>query len=1044
MNLSISEFRSYGKFFFAIAFFSFLFFYQSSKAQYLDNVDTLYFKGMQYRCIGPFRGGRSAAVTGVENDVNTYYFGSAGGGVWKTTNGGQTWFNVSDGFFGGSIGAVAVSKWDPNVVYVGGGEETLRGNVSHGYGMWKSTDAGKTWRNIGLNDSRHITRIRIHPKNPDLVYVAVLGHLFGQNKQRGIFRSKDGGKSWQKVLFVSDSVGAVDLAMDPVNPRILYASTWQVKRTPYGFSSGGKGSALWKSTDGGDNWQKISTNKGFAKGTLGIITVSVSPVNHNIVWSMAEAKKGGLFLSEDGGEHWRCVNKEHKLRQRAWYFSRVFADPKDEDVIYVLNVRFWKSKDRGKSFKSVSTPHVDHHDLWIDEENSNRMIIADDGGAQISVDGGKSWSSYRNQPTGQFYRVTTDEHFPYRIYGAQQDNSSVRILSRSDGYRITDKDWEPTAGGESGWIAPDPKENDIVYGGSYDGYVTRYNHKTGVVKAVNPWPDNPMGHGAKDLKFRFQWNFPLLFSKHNPNVLYTAANVLFKTTNGGESWEQISPDLTRNDTTKMLPSGGPITKDNTSVEYYCTVFTVAESNFDEKVIWTGSDDGLIYLTRNGGKDWLNVTPPTDLLPEWSQINSIEADPFNPGGLYVAATRYKWDDFTPYLLKTKDFGKHWEKITNGIPDLHFTRVIRASEKRKGLLFAGTESGLYISFDDGEHWQSFQLNLPIVPVTDLTIKNDDLIVATQGRAFWILDDLTPLYQIKSSIFGKDYLFEPRAAYRTKGGKGRKSLTAGENPPNGVLLHYFLSKVPDSSRVKLEILDSNFTLIKTFKAKSDKKEKTIKLAKGMNTFVWNMRYPDAERFKGLILWGGSLAGPKAVPGKYFARLIIDKDTLTKPFEIKKDPRIEAGIKDIKEQFKFLISIRNKLTEIHKTIKKIRTLNKEVNVVLKRAEKFGAPDSLIDFGKKIVTKLQKVENELYQTKIKSLQDPLNYPIKLNNKIAVLASLNSMTDGLPTKQSYDVKNMLFKLADEQIAKYKAVKENLLPKFNETVLKLKIPAVITE
>ncbi len=1012
------------------------------KAQYLKKVDTLYFQSMHYRCIGPYRGGRSAAVTGVENNSNVYYFGAAGGGVWKTTNGGETWLNISDGYFGGSIGAVAVSQWDPNVIYVGGGEETLRGNVSAGYGMWKSTDAGKSWINIGLNDSRHITRIRIHPRNPNLVYAAVLGHLFGDNAQRGVFRSEDGGKTWKRVLFVNKSVGALDLAMDPVNPRILYASTWKVKRTPYSFESGGKGSALWKSTDSGNTWKKISVNKGFPKGTLGIITIAVSPVNHNRLWSMVEAKNGGLFRSDNAGRSWIKVNSEHKLRQRAWYFSRVYADTKDADVVYVLNVRFWKSKDGGKSFKAIRTPHGDHHDLWISPNNPKRMIIADDGGAQISVDGGKSWSSYHNQPTAQFYRVTTDNHFPYRIYGAQQDNSSVRILSRSNGYTITEKDWESTAGGESGWIAPDPLNDNIVYGGSYDGYITKYNHKTGIMKAVNPWPDNPMGHGAKDLKYRFQWNFPILFSKHNPNTLYAAANVLFKTTNGGESWQQISPDLTRNDTTKLGPSGGPITRDNTSVEYYCTIFTVAESNFDGNVIWTGSDDGLIFLTTNGGKTWKNVTPPKDLLPPWSQINSIEANPFEPGGLYVAATRYKWDDFSPYLLKTTDYGKSWKKITNGIDKDHFTRVIRSSDKRKGLLFAGTESGLYISFDDGENWQSFQLNLPIVPITDLAIKNNDLIVATQGRSFWVLDDLTELYQLNEKTMNRNYLFKPRDAYRLRGGGGFKSLTAGENPPNGVVFNYFFKTKPDSQKVRLLVLDSLGNVIGKFSADAKKKSERIKAKKGMNQFVWNERYKSAEKFKGLILWGGTLAGPKAVPGTYSVQLVTGKDTLIQQFKIKKDPRTDATIHDITEQFNFLISLRDELTKIHKSIKKIRSIRKEINDELSKIKKISGADSLIKIGKKIVKDLTDIENELYQTKNKSPQDPLNFPIKLNNKIAVLASLNSMADGKPTRQSYMVKEKLFRRAEAELRKLNGILSKDIPLFNDAVMKAKIPAVI--
>jgi len=567
---------------------------------------------------------------------------------------------------------------------------------------------------------------------------------------------------------------------------------WRVKRTPYSLSSGGEGSGLWKSSDGGDTWEEITKNKGLPRGTIGIIGVTVSPVNHDRVWAIVEAKNGGVFRSDDGGEKWVKVNDERKLRQRAWYFSKIYADTKDEDKVYVLNVRFWRSKDGGKSFDPIRTPHGDHHDLWISPVNSDIMIVGDDGGAQITFDGGKSWSSYYNQPTAQFYRVTTDNHFPYRVYGAQQDNSTVRILSRSDGYSITKRDWEPTAGGESGWIAVNPENPDIVYGGSYGGYLTRLNHKTGEERAVNVWPDNPMGYGAKDIKYRFQWNFPILFSQHDPNTIYAAANVLFKTTNEGQSWEIISPDLTRNDTTKLGASGGPITKDNTGVEYYATIFTVAESPYEKGVIWTGSDDGLIYVTRDGGKNWTNVTPPKSIMPEWILINSVEVSPFEPGGLYVAATMYKWDDFKPYLYKTTDYGKTWKKITNGIDANHFTRVIRADPERKGLLYAGTESGMYISFDDGEHWQSFQQNLPIVPVTDLTIKDNDLIVATQGRSFWILDDLKPLRQLNKNVLQSDYyLFKPRPAYIFKGGAQKNSLKNGTNPPNGVAINYYFKK-------------------------------------------------------------------------------------------------------------------------------------------------------------------------------------------------------------------------------------------------------------
>ncbi len=722
-------------------------------------------EGLEYRSIGPYRGGRSAAVTGVPGHPATFYFGGTGGGVWRTEDGGSNWENISDGFFGGSIGAVAVSEWDSNVIYVGGGEKTVRGNVSHGYGMWKTNDRGKTWKHVGLKDSRHIPRIRIHPKNPDLVYAAVMGHLFGPNEERGVFRSKDGGETWEKILFVNNEVGAVDLVMDPNNARIMFASFWRVKRTPYSLESGGEGSGLWKTTDGGDTWKEITGNKGLPKGTTGIIGVTVSPVDSNRVWAIIENENGGVFRSDDGGENWTKINSERKLRQRAWYYSRIYADTKDVNVVYVLNVRFWRSKDGGKTYESIRTPHGDHHDLWIDPNEPQRMVIGDDGGAQVTFNGGKTWSTYHNQPTAQFYRVTTDNHFPYRIYAAQQDNSAIRILHRSGGFAITEDHWESTAGGESGHLAPNPENPEVVYGGSYGGFLSRVDHETGENRLVDVWPDNPMGHGAEDSKWRFQWNFPIFFSPHDANVLYAAGNALFKSSNEGQSWEAISSDLTRNDPATLGPSGGPITKDNTGVEYYGTIFAAAESPYEKGLLWAGSDDGLLHVSKDGGQNWANVTPPG--MPEWMQINSIDVDPHHKGGLYVAGTRYKSDDFHPYLYKTEDYGVTWKKIVNGIPDDHFTRVIRADPNREDLLYAGTESGMYISFDDGNLWQPFQLNLPIVPITDLTIKDNDLIVATQGRSLWILDDITPLHQMDENKVKGAHLFEPRVSYRMSGG-------------------------------------------------------------------------------------------------------------------------------------------------------------------------------------------------------------------------------------------------------------------------------------
>ena len=697
------------------------------------------YESLSYRSIGPFRGGRSAAVTGVPGKPDLFYFGATGGGVWKTEDGGQTYENISDGFFGGSIGSVAVSKSDPNVIYVGGGEVTVRGNVSSGYGIWKTVDAGKTWIFSGLPESRHVPRIVIHPTNPDVVYAAVLGNIYKPTSERGVYKSIDGGKSWKKVLFSNSDSGAFELVMDPSNPRNLYASTWRLNRTPYSLNSGGEGSALWKSTDEGKTWIEISSNEGFAKGILGVIGVTVSPINSQRVWAIVENKdKGGVYRSDDGGSTWSHINDSRALRQRAWYYSKIYADTQDEDVVYVMNVSYHKSKDGGKTFKRNNAPHGDHHDLWIAPEDNQRMIIADDGGAQISYNGGETWSTYYNQPTAQFYRVTTDNAFPYRIYVAQQDNSTIRVAHRSEGSGISEADWESTAGGESAHIAVDPLNNDIVYGGSYGGYLTRVNHQTKTERGINVWPDNPMGYGAEGMKYRFQWNFPIIFSKHNPKRLYTFSNQVHVSENEGQSWEIISPDLTRNDPERLKSSGGPITQDNTGVEYYCTLFAANESPLEEGLLWVGSDDGLLHLTRDGGKNWKNVTP--NQMPKWLMINSIDPSPFDPAVCYVAGTLYKTGDFTPYLYKTSDYGQTWSKITNGINKEHFTRVLRADPAKKGLLYAGTETGMYISYDDGASWNPFQLNLPIVPITDLTIKDNSLIVATQGRSLWMIDDLT----------------------------------------------------------------------------------------------------------------------------------------------------------------------------------------------------------------------------------------------------------------------------------------------------------------
>ncbi|MEO8373220.1 MAG: glycosyl hydrolase, partial [Candidatus Solibacter sp.] len=695
---------------------------------------------LRYRQIGPFRGGRVVAVAGVPSQPDTFYFGAVGGGVFKTTDSGLSWAPMSDGQFKtGSVGALAVADSDPNVIYAGMGEACVRGNATHGDGVYKSLDGGRTWKNMGLEDSYHIGAVVVHPKDANVVYVAALGHLWGPNEMRGVYRSTDGGATWKQVLKRTNTAGAVDLAMDPANPRVLYASTWEISRKPWRMDSGGPGSGLFKSTDGGDTWNEISRAPGLPRGVLGRIGVTVSPVNPERVWALVEAADGGLFRSDNGGRNWTRVNESADLRQRAWYYTHVFADPKNVDTVYALNVSMYKSIDGGRTFSTLSPPHGDNHDLWISPNDPKSMIEANDGGATITHDGGRTWSTIDNQPTAQFYRVALDQEFPYNIYGAQQDNSTVRIPSRTAGGSITAADWYDVGGGESGWIAPDPRNTQIVYAGSYDGLLTRQDRRTGQSRNINAWPDNTMGYGAEAMKYRFQWNFPIAFSPHDPKALFIGSNMLMRSTNEGQSWDVISKDLTRHDKAKMGSSGGPITQDNTSVEYYCTIFTFMESPVTKGVIWTGSDDGLVHVTRDGGKTWENVTPPG--MPEWIRINSIDASGFAAGTAYVAATNYQQDDFRPYLYKTGDYGKTWKKIVNGIPANAFTRVVREDPNRKGLLVAGTEIGAFLSMDDGENWRAFQLNLPVTPITDMQFhkREKELVIGTEGRSFWILDDV-----------------------------------------------------------------------------------------------------------------------------------------------------------------------------------------------------------------------------------------------------------------------------------------------------------------
>ena len=1009
-------------------------------------------KLFQYRQIGPFRGGRVGAVAGVASQPDVYYFGATGGGVWKTTDGGKNWSAISDDFFKtGSVGAIDVSQSDPNTIYVGMGEETVRGNVSHGDGVYKSTDGGKSWKFVGLGDTRQIGRIRIHPKNPDIAYVAAIGHLWAGNDERGVFKTVDGGKTWKKILFRDRDTGANDVILDASNPNTIYATFWQIRRKPWGFDSGGAGSGIFKSTDGGDSWTEISKNKGLPAGVLGKIGITVSPVNTNRIWAMVEAKQGGLFRSDDGGDNWQKVSDNPQILQRPWYYFRVYADSQNADTVYVLNVGFHKSIDGGRTFTSVGTPHSDNHDLWIAPENNQRMIEGNDGGANVTADGGKNWTE-QDQATAQFYRVTTDN-----IYGAQQDNSTVKIPSRTADFAITDKDWYDVGGGESGWIAPHPENSDVIFAGSYGGFLTRYDHRTKQQRDVNVYPDNPMGAGAEAMKYRFQWSYPILFSPHKTDgvyPLYAAGNVLFRSMDEGQNWQKISPDLTRNDKSKQVSTGGTISQDNTSVEYYCTIFTVAESPVTQGVIWAGSDDGLVHITRDGGANWANVTPKG--MPEWIQINAIDASPFDAGTAYVAATAYKTDDYKPYLFKTNDYGVTWTKIVAGIADDAFTRVVREDPNRKGFLYAGTETGIYYSTNDGAVWQSLRLNLPVVPITDLTIhkREKDLIVATQGRSFYVLDNLPMLYQMAEMQKSEAFLLKPEDAYRTPGFGGFQlpaGAPIGANPPNGAVVNYYLKSKP--KEITLEFTDANGKTIRKLTGKPPVEgappppipptEPNLPTEIGLNQFVWNYRLANATGLPGLIMWGGSLAGPKVVPGNYQVRFSVDGKVIsTENFAVKADPRIAATQGDFQKQFDFLLQTRDKLSATHEAILEIRDVRKQLEDLSARMK--SEQKDLKDKAAEIIKKLTAVEEALNQTKIKSGQDALNFPIRLNNKLAALASSVDGADYPPTAQSYDVYKDLTEKIDAQTAILASIKTDDIAAFNKAFAEKNLPAIITK
>jgi photosystem II stability/assembly factor-like uncharacterized protein len=1047
-------------------------------------------KALAWRCIGPYRGGRVVAVAGDPSEAAVFYFGACAGGVWKTDDAGTYWYNVSDGFFRtAAVGALAVADSDPNVIYAGMGECCIRGNVSHGDGVYKSTDGGKTWAHLGLEDTRHIARLRVHPQNPDLVYVAALGHAFGPNMQRGVFRSADGGTTWDHILFRSSTAGAIDLSMDARNPRMLYAAIWEAQRTPWSLTSGGPDSGLFKSTDGGDTWTELTNNPGLPKGLKGRIGVAVSPAKPDRVWALVEAEDGALFRSDDGGATWQRLSDDRNLRLRFWYYGHVFADPQDPDTVYVLNIQAWKSVDGGRTFTQLTTPHGDNHDLWLDPRDPQRMIEGNDGGACVSFNGGASWSTIYNQPTAQFYHVATDTRFPYRVYGTQQDNTAMCVPSRSEKGAILPSQCYPVGSSESGYIAVRPDNPHVVYSGAIGsapgggGVMLRYDQATEQVRIITVWPEMYGGWGAKDLKYRFQWTYPIVLSPHDPNILYAAGNVLFRSADEGLSWEAISPDLTRQDATKLEPSGGPITKDTTGAEHYCTIFAFVESPHAPGVFWVGTDDGLIHLSRDGGRTWADVTPPE--LPEWTLISMIEVSPHDAATAYVAATRYKLDDTQPYLYKTNDYGRTWQKITDGIPAHDFTRVIREDPGRRGLLYAGTETGLYISFDDGASWQSFQGNLPVAPIYDLAIKEHDLVVATHGRSFWILDDLTPLHQLTEQVRqAPAHLFTPRPTYRLPPPMGygrppgpgknymlaqgvpatyyemptpagetvRRFIDAGQNPPDGVIVTYHLGQTPEGE-VTLSFLDAQGQLIKRFSSAAGNdqpntggpKEPRLPTELGLNRFVWNLRYPDARRVPGDATTERSLTGPLAPPGTYQVQLGVGGQTYTASFALRPDPRVSATQADFQAQLALLLRIRDKLSDTHDAINRLRSVRRQVEDWVQRAEALSdggsAAESVRSAAKGLLEKLDAIEEELIQRRARVQQDQLNFPTRLNAKLAGLSSVVASADGAPTRQAYDVFHDLSMRIDHQLIQLQEVLEKDLGALNEVIRTSDIPPI---
>ncbi|MFT4738625.1 MAG: photosystem II stability/assembly factor-like uncharacterized protein [Paraglaciecola sp.] len=1015
-----------------------------------EKIDVSLFEGIQWRNIGPFRGGRSVSSTGIYQDTRTFYMGSTGGGVWKTTDGGISWNNISDGFFKtGTVGAIGVAPSDPNVIYVGMGEHAVRGVMtSSGDGMYKSTDAGATWSHIGLGQSAHIANIEVDPKNPDLVYVAVQGAQHGPTKQRGVYRSKDGGVNWEQVLFVNDKTGAASISMDKTNPRIIYAAMWDHIRYPWQMVSGGKGSGLYKSSDSGTTWERMSEGLPEEFGKSGI---SVSPVNPMLVWAVIEAEdeKGGVYRSDDGGKKWSQVNKDRVNIARSWYYMEIFADTQDENVVYVLNAPVMKSIDGGKSFSALSVPHGDNHHLWIHPNDNQVMINSNDGGANVSYNGGASWSSQQQQATAQFYRVIADERVPYYVYGGQQDNSAIAIASRTNDRGIDWKDWYSVAGCESAYLAFDPKNPSVIYGGCYQGIIEQWMEKSGEAKPIKAYPELALGNEPSTFRYRFNWNAPIISSQYDRETIFHAGNVVFKTTDGGISWEEISPDLTRNDKTQQVKGGAPYTNEAAGGENYNTLMYLSESPHSEGELWAGSDDGLIHLTRDGGKTWKNVTP-ADM--KEGIVNSIELSSHQAGKAYVTLMRYKFNDLKPYVYKTEDYGVTWQRIVSGIDDAYtFVRVVREDKQRPGLLYAGTETGLYISWNDGQLWSQLQLNLPVVPINDLMVHQNDIIAATAGRSFWILDDVGALQQW--NMPAKLTLFSPKAVHRILGGSSDKPVPGlGQNPKSGVTFDYYLpEELEDSVELTVDVLDTEGNTLRSYSSVKEEGFKSwpggppaaaiLPVKKGINRFTWDFRRATLPAVDGVFVYGDH-SGSLVAPGDYVIQMMLGEDTVSSSATILPNPSVPASAMQFLEQQDYLESVESTIRDIHESVNNMRSARTQLTTYQELLNGQEEAKGLLDSANAIVKRITEWEEELIQPDQKTFQDVINYHNMLNAELMELKSYVDVADPQVTKGAKDrLKDLLSEWRTFMVQRDQIIEEDMAV-FNQLYKDLDLPAVI--